>query len=1231
MNAQELFLDVSSGRFLDGQSIIPVSKPTIFSDEHRNLKINVLQVSRNIVSSKQPADDSSFKARLGTAALKLADGQAVSTQPINTIRATATIVTSPAARTVGSAGIFTYTPVTANIISSIATFPIVTGVFRLSVDYVAPVTASITAGFAIPVPAIITRPLGYIDSGAGGVNLANSYEFLENQILVNPDLAQKLNTTTTATFVSSILSGQVVGIDIVNRGLGYPNGTYSLNVSPSITTGASFTATVSGGVVTTISIVTGGFGYSNGPFDLVFSATTGTIAAATASAVSGSINQITITNGGTDYLTAPSVTLAAPTAGTAIATAVASGGFIQSLTITSGGFGYTNAPAVTLFRPTRSLFATGTGIVDLGCKGVNTNTTSLIFSDPDGEQTPPTSKRPIASIAYTGSGTLWRTTITDVGYGYSATPTVSHDDILAFLPVARAGFRPFVGGIDDVNAIFAEISNSTEVGGGTFGRMIANSVVTFSETATKINLGGLNVRFGNNLGMLGIFPDMCKFITGGIGQGGKRFTPYNEQFSLSGANKPEDRRETIAAIRYGAELLNSIGVVVTGSIYDPQATRVFRPAERTGGLSGSGNITSEARAQYFPRGTKVLIPGVPIIGQINPARLLNIPATGSTKQILSTIRNTLDQYANPQHEKFAGKSVRVAIVPKNRNFVPTRYAVMEIIIPPRDTSYQVAVVDIGVNGSKYGFQDFGGGRYAPEFRVLDAGAGYPSTYREGFDIVELGALTSDPVIFEFSGDVVSTMPATLADGFINTAFSVPASIATRPGPASVQYFLGSGGVGYTKSVNIGFQSVQTLGLVRSASLSNVPASYSDGTYSCSVQAPASGTPAQINLVVDRNGSRSQVVVVNGGSGYTSAPIVTAPAPNFISGQVKSVSVLTQPQGYSIDQQFFLSVPTSPVDGGQASVLFTQSSSGSVNVVIENPGFGYQTTQVATAPDPDRRLEAGFLRTFELQNSPNGYLVGQPYSLQIQQSPQSGGNAVANLIKESESKYVFQIINAGAGYTSAPIVTAPSPDAPNGLLSSVAVTTLGAGYAPGTYEATVGTAPLGGQTARVNYVVDEGLSGEYVIVESGQGYVSAPSISVATPAGSVISSISITCAGSYYTSDNYSVTIQDATGSGARLDVPTIQNGRLQNINVLNKGYGFTDNPAIIFPKPPIPQTLQLQRNQLDLTFNITTASANAILTTANQRDVLLEVYETDGTNEQVVAQATVSLAKRVLE
>jgi hypothetical protein len=57
----------------------------------------------------------------------------------------------------------------------------------------------------------------------------------------------------------------------------------------------------------------------------------------------------------------------------------------------------------------------------------------------------------------------------------------------------------------------------------------------------------------------------------------------------------------------------------------------------------------------------------------------------------------------------------------------------------------------------------------------------------------------------------------------------------------------------------------------------------------------------------------------------------------------------------------------------------------------------------------------------------------------------------------------------------------------------------------------------------------------------------------------------------------------------------------------------------------------LAGSQIRGDLNITVASANAILSTSTQKDILMEVYETDGTNEQVVAQATVSLAKRVLE
>jgi hypothetical protein len=108
-------------------------------------------------------------------------------------------------------------------------------------------------------------------------------------------------------------------------------------------------------------------------------------------------------------------------------------------------------------------------------------------------------------------------------------------------------------------------------------------------------------------------------------------------------------------------------------------------------------------------------------------------------------------------------------------------------------------------------------------------------------------------------------------------------------------------------------------------------------------------------------------------------------------------------------------------------------------------------------------------------------------------------------------------------------------------------------------------------------------------------------------------------------------INDSTGSGVSLGSPILSGGKIELIPVIFGGYGYSNTPAIQFSAPtePIPSPLEASFVEGDL--NITTASANAILSTATQRDILMEVYETDGTNEQVVAQATVSLAKRVLE
>ena len=119
MNPQELFIDVSSGRFLDGESTIAVAKPNFFSDEKKDIVLGVFKVKKNVLGAVTPSPKSSFQIRLGTPSLKLADGVDVSTAPPALIRATGTITTAGSTQAKGIGIVTTYSPVTATFIVSV--------------------------------------------------------------------------------------------------------------------------------------------------------------------------------------------------------------------------------------------------------------------------------------------------------------------------------------------------------------------------------------------------------------------------------------------------------------------------------------------------------------------------------------------------------------------------------------------------------------------------------------------------------------------------------------------------------------------------------------------------------------------------------------------------------------------------------------------------------------------------------------------------------------------------------------------------------------------------------------------------------------------------------------------------------------------------------------------------------------------------------------------------------
>lgn len=1184
MNAQELFLDVSSGRFLDGESAIPTSKPTIFSDEQKTIRLTTLKVRANTVTAVFPSKNSAYKMRLGTQALKLADGTSTTTAQANLVTAIGSVATQSSSQAIGNARIVTYSPVTATLVASVTTFPIVTAGFNSSVNFTASVTAQVSLGIGS-----ITLPEATIAQPADLSGITD---------LIKPPMRGKvlsftatLNAPDTATFAAVISGGSVTTIALVNSGIGYLNGTYPLSFSSPSPARATFTATISAGSVTTISIVTGGLGYGQGPFDLIFSSTTGTIAAATASSLNGSINSITITDGGSDYSSAPNVSLATPSAVGAIASVVASQDKIQSITLVNGGSGYAATPTVTMFTPAKRVVAVEPtnkisnvvgGSTFSWARGITTANVNLLFSSPDNLGTPSNVSVPSATISWQ-SGNTWRLQLLSQGYGYTTAPSVIHNDVLVYNSTIE--YKPVNRDIT-ISSLVSQSNNQS--------RYCISTIAGIALLPPTSD--GILISSG------GIFPEYLISDSLFAGNAGGNI------FGLKVLQNYRNQQQLAPA----------------------RLTRFVQLSSQEANARGLAFRTAQASSQVFPQRNAIFTLSV---GDRRASAETLRGRYPADEFFPNTEPQNVVKLFDPQHDRFSDRQFTAVLVPETQE-KPTRYAICRISVPPTSRDYSFlqngAAVDSNNHESLWNTQ-LGGGVLETKIQFLDYGAGYTDAMTKGgLRLVEISSLLTQSDLIESPTErSITAVTSFDLGGFANNLFARPASVSTAPGQRGVKHFLSDGGFGYFKQSVVTISSAVVSGGVVSASITNQPANYIDGTYALSITtAPGLGTTAQVSLIV--SAGNLTPVILNTGFGYVTAPIATAPAPNFLSGQLVGLTIATRPQGYSPDTSHQIILSESPVSGGSADAIFVINQSGEVAINITNSGFGYKTPPTAVGKTPDRISQNGFISSLQLSNQPEGYVIGRQYPISIGQSPATQGTANAILIRSDSSRYDITIVCGGFGYTSSPIVTAPAPDQPQGQINFVSVSTFGRGYSPGTYQCQVSNAPAGGQTGVINLVVENEKNAMFQIQNSGFGYTTAPLVSVPTPSGNILSSITITCAGAFYDQTTATFSILDATGQGAVLRT-IISSGTINAVQVVSRGYGFTNNPAILFSSPALPESTPLRANQIEADFNITTASANAILSTATQRDILMEVYETDGTNEQVVAQATVSLAKRVLE
>ena len=1233
--------------------------------------------------------------RLGTATQKLADAIDVPTAPVVLITALGSIVTSPASQATGLGIVATYSPVTATFeatvstqtavtaqfVANFRTAPAITALFKSEISFVTPVTASITVG-------ILTVVTQFVATTATSLT-STTFSFIPTATFSAP-IERSSN-------IFNYLAGS-------SGNLIYPNSPKPLYLTAQMNSpqAAVVCCGFSNGSVSTISIIARGQGYPSGDYGLVFSGGGATAGTVTATA------QVAITNGR-----------------------------VGSITLSSGGSGYASAPIATLFTPDKSLLS----ILPTNALGeVNGkrqfswvlgrtpgDSAPIRFTQPDTTSVVTFNTTPSASLVFV-QGNTWEINIGDSGYGYVATPTVTHDA---------------------APASTAKITFSRTVCGG-FLQSISTAGLLF------IRNGGI--------------PLLPEFYF----QSGPRATNILNMAILPNDFKPiKGTTTTLTLLR-----------IDTGNRRDDEASRLISELQQS----------NFAGREFFATVT---------VGSSN-----------------------------------IGALVRASVPQINLDYD------VEV-----DSVYQSSIGSPApiIYGSK---RVDGGGIWETSFEIVDYGDSYANNLSSS-NLVGLLPLQTGSTILQSPIAQVVTIPLQASNGYANTIISQSPTVATRPGRTSTETFISSGGFGFVDrgtlrepiaqafsgfSATVTSQTVTaggliistTPGIVTTARIIAFPKAYTPGTYDCEVASPATGTKAQIQLIVTP--TTASVVILNGGSGYTTAPVITAPAPNgrngFVSflsslnnpsgytagatvgllfspsvatggtaegefalntsryiyasavasvsdkdvvvyqgvstdpfgqlgvrskydpalpsgakivsqtgtkvvaqnrsgsqsiseqivtylnysitnsgfgyttaptvlaeapsnstgGQIVSFNLANKPVGYNFGTNYDCSVATSPLDNGTAQLSFsllkvqkTISVRQGNSIIIEIPdpdeirelslyssfnqydstqigntftlatrddyiiqsedkyvgltfngGFGYTTSPTITAPTPDS-TDVGEIIGLKLTNTPVGYRPNNEYQLTIGESPSPDGRATAKFSVSSLGVISAQIQNAGFGYITKPTITAPSPDLDQGFLGGVSVSTLGRGFAPGSYICNVTDAPSGGQTAVVNFNTDDRGVGAFQILNVGRGYVTAPSISVPTPFGNIIKSITISCKGSFYEPQTALFSVNDSIGSGVSLGSPILSSGGIELIPVIASGYGYSNTPAIQFSAPTEPIKNPLEASFVEGDFNITVASANAILSTATQKDILMEVYETDGTNEQVVAQATVSLAKRVLE
>ena len=242
------------------------------------------------------------------------------------------------------------------------------------------------------------------------------------------------------------------------------------------------------------------------------------------------------------------------------------------------------------------------------------------------------------------------------------------------------------------------------------------------------------------------------------------------------------------------------------------------------------------------------------------------------------------------------------------------------------------------------------------------------------------------------------------------------------------------------------------------------------------------------------GSIGQIGIVSGGTGYTTAPVVTISAPNQVNGvqataactittgagSVTGVHMVTIGDHYTSVPQVTISAPNLS-NGVQATAGASIQGGNVVAIGVQNAGSGYTSPPSVTITGggganatANTSIDTGSVNAIYITEAGSGYTSAP--TITFSGGGGSGANAVAGLISFAVGTVAVSVTNGGTGYTNAAnLVVTITGDGANaaatgiisgGQVTQVVVTNPGNGYTGGNVAISGG----GGSNATASLVV-----------------------------------------------------------------------------------------------------------------------------------------------------------------